>query len=407
VGLGHVVRGAALADALSPCYEVRLIGGWMTALKSSLEEAYCCVPLIPLRLDLSRKVNHPLEFEEDCSCLLSLQPDTPASDAIEARKQRIMQEIVEFKPDVIITEYYPFGRWVLGLELLPAIDYARRQGSRILCSIRDVLKPPSENSRWRHQLGTEYEAGFVRYYRRAVELLNLKYDALLVHSDRQVVKLEDSMVEAKDITIPIIYTGYISTSINILETDKEYHKAKSADDPYIVISAGGGYGEFEFFRTWLPVLAQVRDTHLGSTGTIVALAGPLMEDLSYLRLKEICSVCPRTELRRYCNRFQELIDGAALSVSRAGYNTAFNLLRSHAPALLIPASHLSDQPLRAHRFDALGIASCCDPDARPAEGMNRVLAAMNRTFRRSMFDTHGAVHTLEAIQRILLGEPRS
>jgi predicted glycosyltransferase len=405
VGLGHVVRGAALANALSDCYEVRLIGGWMPDLGSSLERDYCCVPLIPLRLDLSQQVNHPLDFEENYSCLLTLQPDISARDAIEARKQRILQEIADFEPDVFITEYYPFGRWVFGLELVPAINYARRQGARILCSVRDVLKPPDPKSRWRRLLGSEYEAGFKRYYRRAIGLLNQEYDALLVHSDRRVIEFEASVNGAEMISIPIFYTGFLSTSLHVRTNSEEYQVTNEGGTPYIVISAGGGYGEYEFLQSWLPVLNQVRERHLGPQCEIVVLAGPLMEEGSYLQLKDACSLYARTKLSRYCNRFQDLLDNSVFSVSRAGYNTAFNILCSHAPALLVPATHLRDQALRACRFEALGIAGYCDPEADFSERVDSVMSVLIGSQRTRSFDTQGAIHTLEAIQYILMKKP--
>ena len=411
VGLGHVVRGVALAEALSDDFEVSLVSGWTPELSLSMGERYRTVGLCRMRLDLTRPVVHPLDFLEDDSCLMTSEAGMTVSEAMTARRKRIMREVVEFEPDVVITEYYPLGRWIFGLELLPAIEEARRRGAKIVCSVRDNLRPLYDESGERKLPGAEYGARCGGYYRRAIDLLNSRYDALLVHSDEQLISLRETVPGMEEIVIPIIYTGYLSSSLNVNVGAGASMNWQRDGVPYIVMSAGGGHGERDFFRAWLPAIDKVRAARLGSGGKVVALAGPLMEAESYSRLMEMCSVFPNIELKRYCGDFQRLLDGATLSVSRAGYNTAVNILRSKTPALIMPAGLLGDQEVRARRFDALRIAEYCDPNLEEDERAARVESALGAARGRRRFNTNGAMHTRDAVERIagggcFAGQPR-
>lgn len=398
VGLGHVVRGVALAEALSGTYDVLLITGGTADLDLAPSGLYRRVQLIPMRLSSVQGLAHPLYLDESLSCLETLHPQMSTSDAINARKRRIMREILDFEPDLVITEFFPLGRWAFGMELLPAIRHARKSGARVVCSVRDIIKPLDDDSVWRTRLGDEYEAGYRSYYKRAIKLLNSDFDALFVHSDESLISLAESVLGIEEISIPIRYTGFLSAELSIGVGAESYvHEPKKAV-PRFVISAGGGYGECTFFREWVPALEKLRAQELGLSGIVVVLCGPLMEDHSYSELKEVYSACPTVLVKRYCNSFQTLLDGAALSVSRSGYNTAFNILRSKVPALVIPAGHHADQKIRARRFDLCRIAASCESDVT----LEQRVARLSATLRSAAFirdaSTGGAQHTRKAVE---------
>jgi predicted glycosyltransferase len=401
VGLGHVVRAAALAGALSGEAEVCLLGGWTPGLKLALGSRLRCVPLNPLRLDLTRPVAHPLDFEEDASCLLAVDSQATGADVLERRKETILREIQAFEPQLIFTEYYPLGRWVFGNELLPGIEYARSRGARIVCSVRDILKPLAGCTSWRRRLGEEYEGGFRRYYRRAVDILNGKYDALVVHADPELIRLEESVLCLDALRIPLIYTGYLSAPLNVVLPASGEMPAQPPDSPYAVLSAGGGYGEQDFVLGWLEALRELLPQRLAPDARLYVLAGPLMEEPAFAELRRACTGVPAARLLRYCNGFQALLDGAALSVSRAGYNTAINILRSPVPAVLAPASHVTDQELRAARFDAAGAAIRCAENATPSAQRLATGAALERVQWNRRFNTAGDRLTREFVSGLL------
>jgi predicted glycosyltransferase len=74
------------------------------------------------------------------------------------------------------------------------------------------------------------------------------------------------------------------------------------------------------------------------------------------------------------------LQGAAFSISHAGYNTTTALLRARVPALVVPNPRVSDQVLRAARLEAAGLAAVIEGGESPApaplaEAMGRLLSA--------------------------------
>jgi predicted glycosyltransferase len=141
-GLGHLVRGIALANALIESFEVCLVTSWPKEMKFSIDKRFNPILLRPLRLDLSRKVSHPLEFDENISFLIPVDPEISVHEVIKQRQQRILRAILEFEPDIIITEYYPFGRWALGEELSQGMEHARKKGYSYCVLITRYSKTP-------------------------------------------------------------------------------------------------------------------------------------------------------------------------------------------------------------------------------------------------------------------------
>ena len=62
---------------------------------------------------------------------------------------------------------------------------------------------------------------------------------------------------------------------------------------------------------------------------------------------------------RFRSDFASLLNGAALSVSQAGYNTVCDILRAGCRSLLVPfsAGGETEQSVRAERLARLGLAS--------------------------------------------------
>ena len=48
------------------------------------------------------------------------------------------------------------------------------------------------------------------YEDKVVDILNRYFDAILVHADPNLVKLDETFTRIEDITIPIVYTGYVT-----------------------------------------------------------------------------------------------------------------------------------------------------------------------------------------------------
>ena len=102
------------------------------------------------------------------------------------------------KPDFFIVELYPFGRSIFAFELEPLLEEIRRGafGSvKAICSLRDILVEKKDP--------TYHE-------KRVLKKLNRYFDALLVHSDAGLQKLDETFSRAADISIPLVHTGFIT-----------------------------------------------------------------------------------------------------------------------------------------------------------------------------------------------------
>jgi predicted glycosyltransferase len=90
---------------------------------------------------------------------------------------------------------------------------------------------------------------------------------------------------------------------------------------------------------------------------------------------------------------------AALSISRAGYNTTVELLAAAVPAVVVADERMSDQPFRAARLDLLGLAAAAEANADSIEAaIRRVLASPRNAPRRFRLD--GARETRRILERL-------
>jgi predicted glycosyltransferase len=167
LGTGHLRRAAVLGRAAAQAgARVTILSGGMPVEALDIGGAVL-VQLPPLRSD---GVNF--------TTLLDAY-DAIANDLYKQSRIALIREtIAASRPDVLLTELYPFGRRVLADEFRAAIETVRAlpRPAAIVSSIRDILAPPSKPKRV-----TQTEAVLAEFY-----------DAVLVHSDPAFVPLSAS-----------------------------------------------------------------------------------------------------------------------------------------------------------------------------------------------------------------------
>src|SRR5919106_824974 len=145
LGSGHLKRAATLARAMADRgLEVTLAAGGMP------------LPwLMPRRVEV---VQLPPIRTSDLSFSQLVDADgRPVDDALWAERQARLQGLLaELRPQVLITEMFPFGRRAFRHELLPLLEAAAAMRPRPwrLCSVRDILvtKPTAESYAWMREL---------------------------------------------------------------------------------------------------------------------------------------------------------------------------------------------------------------------------------------------------------------
>jgi predicted glycosyltransferase len=262
--------------------------------------------------------------------------------------------------DLLLTETWPFGRRPFAFEMEPLVEAARSRDRPpvIAASVRDILVRKQEA--WKEEeMAKRAEAA---------------YDLVLVHSDPDFIRLEDSFPFTDRIAHLIAYTGFVDTA----GARPEAPEGDGRDE--VIVSCGGGAVGIDLLRTAMSARA-----HSKAAGDCRwrLLAGHDMDAQTFSRLAETAADGVIVERARA--DFPSLLGRARCSVSQAGYNTVLDVLRAGVPSVLVPFAQIKETE-QAQRADALvhhGRAVSV-PEAeltaeRLAEAVDQALAAPKRS----------------------------
>ncbi len=220
------------------------------------------------------------------------------------RKSNIKEILESFKPNVFITELYPFGRRVLGDEFLSALEAAKALNERplILASVRDILAAPSSPAK----------------AEKSEQVIYNHYDGVLVHGDNNVVALGDSWPHTSRLNSYLTYTGYVADKVDhvpLIESDDGHNE--------VIVTAGGGPVGEKLTKAAI-LAAQSPDNML--VWRVLIGGGKDLPVVDH----------PNLIIERVRNDYKQLISRAACSVSQLGYNTALDLVSAKVPAVIVP-----------------------------------------------------------------------
>ena len=356
LGLGHVRRGALLAQALAKAGEhvLFVIGG---------------LPVPGLDLGGAEEVVlPPLTAADEAASELALPDGGPPDQAYLAeRRTQLLALLRKYDPALVLLELFPFGRHALSFELVPLLlaltdDRRRRRlaAPRVVVSLRDVLVS-KRNQPW-------YEATVLAIVLQWI-------DRILVHGSLDVIPLARTFRLADRLEHKVVYTGYLasaSASPNGAVLPSE-----------VVVSGGGGRVAGNLFRTAL----EARSLCPGAaTLPWRIIAGPYLAEELWVELERRTAGLgpvagrPAVILERFRGDFLTLLRGAALSISQAGYNTVLDIISTGVRAVVVPYEGSGDeQPLRAGILAERGFFTVVPESelspSRLGAAMQRALAA--------------------------------
>ncbi len=363
LGTGHLARALTLARAYRAAGdEAVVVSGGMPA------------PLLD-RGDVEIVQLPPLRSDGVDFARLLTDTGTAGAQDFAARQDALLATLDTQRPDVLITELFPFGRRMLRDEFRVLLKAAQAQhpAPLICASIRDILAPPSKPRK----------AAF------ADEMVAQYYDAVLVHADPVLTPLEVSWPVSDTLRQHLHYTGFVAPPAAGPHPD---HLGRGE----ILVSAGGGDVGHHVYATALgaaPLLPHMQWRILIGGATAQA------------RVSDMQSAAPPNVIIEPARpEFRQMLRHAAASVSLCGYNTALDILQAGTPAVFVPFDDGNEveQGLRA---DALarrdGIAALTRADLSPESLRDTLAGVMNappRAHPQGGFD--GAAQTVRITRRL-------
>jgi len=215
----------------------------------------------------------------------------------------------------------------------------------VVCSLRDIL-----DSRGNDQM---------EHDERARAWADRYFDAVFIHADPRLVRLEETFRPSSRLRIPFYYTGFVvkAPPESLPETARE-----------IVVSAGCGRMGGTLFRSAVQAHTILwRRKGLGMR----IVGGPFVSEPIWQELVEAARLHPGLRVDRTLPSLALALQGCAASVSQCGYNTALELVQSRVPSLVVPFAEggEDEQMNRARRFEHLGLLRVLDPEALTAEAL--------------------------------------
>ncbi len=320
LGIGHFFRSLEICRALDEHDVILVTGG-------PRPDAVLAKHIREVRLP-------GLMMNPDFSELFTTEENT-STEKVKSDRKKILLDLLESEnPDLFIVELYPFGRKAFKFELDPALEKIRmknRNRCRSVCSLRDILVEKKDPE---------------KYEKRVISVLNNKFDALLVHSDPELFLLDESFSRIRNIQIPVVYTGFVTSK----PMDDAYRIIRKrlnigSKKKMVVASSGGGKVGFSLLEATLKAVHLLKD-HVDLH--VEVFSGPFMSPENFLRLKRLEN--EDFAVSRFTTDFLSYLGAADLSVSMAGYNTCMNILAAKTPAIVWPFSQNREQRHRADRL---------------------------------------------------------
>ena len=364
LGIGHLTRSFALATALSQDFKVVFLNGGRLPPGLPVPGGIEIIDLPPLGMD-------------DGHTVVSRDAKQDVAQAVAQRRAMIESAVRLHRPAVLLVELFPFGRKKFAGEILPLIRLAKRQPARVVCSLRDILVDARPDQQHHDD--------------RARWLADRYFDAVLVHADPALARLEDSFHPRRPLRVPVHYTGYVvPVRANAMAAPR---------GPQLLVSAGGGIVGKALFHTALQARALMREPL-----PMRLIAGPFLPESEWLALQEAARGEAGIELLRQVPDMVAEMRHARASISQCGYNTALDILVARVPALVVPYATATEneQAERASKLAALGAMQQLDPAALcPARLAAAIEALLGVTPSAVSLGLDGAADSARYLQQLV------
>ena len=256
------------------------------------------------------------------------------------RESIIYHTAAIYKPDIFLVAKERTG---LKGEVVSTLEMLREGGTINVLGLRDVMDEASS-------LKAEWER------KQVSPVLEELYHDIWVYGLQEMGNPVESLGLADSVKQKISYTGYLDRE---LPSDHNWIAPVNIDDPYILVTAGGGGDGVEMID-WV-ISAYETDPLIPHRAIIVT--GPFMPPVNQQEFHDRCEALARVEIITFDTNIELLMEQAVGIVAMGGYNTFCEILSLDKPALIVPRSiPRQEQTIRASRAVELGLVSMLDPD---------------------------------------------
>ena len=278
-------------------------------------------------------------------------------------------------------------------ESIPLLERvkAAKKDIKVVCSLRDVVMAQPYLDR------DEVIA-------KTCDRLNRYFDLLLIHSDPQFHRLEESFSAVAEIKCPIQYTGFVAQALTESATGTTEDVIDLArTNPTILISVGGGQLGHDLLDAVVaasPILAaRLPEYHLQ------VFTGPFIPIDRFQALESAAVGQNNLTLRKFTTQFLTYMHKAKLSISLGGYNTTMNILRTGVNSMILPSNKDWEQTVRAEKLERMGMLTMLQSeDLQPEQFADKIVRAIEKQHTPKLdksFDLDGAEKTKIAIGNLL------
>lgn len=366
-GLGHLVRALHLAQGLTRYFDVYFLNGGETVKNFNIDESIKFIQL------------PAIYKKEDSSELSSVSDELTLAECFEIRNQVILETIQKVKPDVVITEHFPFG-FLFEKEAIKLINYTKKANSnaKIICSVRDVI----ESSKGGHN------------DQKTVNILNELYDLLLIHGDEKLIPVASSFPLVTNIKTQIVYTGYV--------IDRDLNNSEIRSKNILVSVAGGRLGS-ELLDAMIKAFEVIKEK---TEHSLVVFNGAFNKDFDGI-LKD-----DRIKYFEFDRKgFLKQLAQSDISISLGGYNSMMESLYAGNKVVIYNREFLGsneEQDIRISTFKNLGLLDVITlKDLEVEKLAAELLTQLNKSVKkdkRSKINFEGVKNTVSQIKQLVDGK---
>ena len=368
-GIGHFVRTIELAKGLCNYFSVSILNGGESVPNFDIPSE---INLIPLPA---------IYKQENVSYLSPVDSTYSIEECFKKRRDIIENSLTNLKPEIIITEHFPFGL-LFEDEVVQLISSAKSLNSnvKVVCSVRDIIESASGNIK----------------DNITVKLLNKWYDLLLIHGDEKYFHLKNTFSRYNEISIPNYHTGYIVKRIE--------QKVKTDNlKPIILASIAGGRLGKELLNVLIKNHSAVnkKTTHklILFTGAFASSFEELTDEIKKLSYNDIELFAFDRE--SYLGYFSQ----ADLVISLGGYNSIIESISNQKRLLVYQREFTQgneEQDLRINLFKEMGVLNVISSkDLNNCNLADSIIQSLNNNIDRNInLNVNGVAFSTELILKL-------